>query len=171
MNKDGWRGDSPVGLRRFGREFITVGHDALAAHRKRYPPTALERCLGEVVLDAIYYNFLHGVELGLKSYLRHIDVVPLQDLRHPSYGHDLCRLLDRSIKHHFLTRCPKLNTTHIEVIRCSNELYKSKQFEYLWIGAAKYLTIDAVAEAAETLITELEQLRMQPAKEPVQAAR
>ena len=32
-----WRGDSPYGLWRFGREFITVGCDALKADRKRHP--------------------------------------------------------------------------------------------------------------------------------------
>ena len=125
MNKERWREDSPFGLRRFGREYITVGHDALEADRKRNPPTTLERCLGTVAPDAIYYNFLHGVELGLKSYLRHIDAVPLQALRHCPYGHDLCRLVDKSIKHGLLTKCPKLDETQIEVIRCSNKIYAS----------------------------------------------
>ena len=27
-NKEEWRDDSPIGLRRFGEEFITVGKDA-----------------------------------------------------------------------------------------------------------------------------------------------
>ena len=162
--KEEWRGDSPVGLRRLGAEFIKVGQDALEAYRRRNPPTLLDQDLGEVAHDAIYYNFLHGIELGLKSYLRHTNAVPLRDLRSSSFGHDLCCLLDKSIEHGFHTECPELKDAHIEVIWCSSERYRSKEFEYIQIGAAQYPPIDAVAEAAETLITELKELQMKPAK-------
>ena len=161
-----WRGDSPVGLRRFGEEFITVGNDALKAHRKRNPPTALEQHLGEIAPHPIYYNFLHGVELGLKSYLRHIDAVSLQSLRSPSYGHNLCRLLDESIRHGLRQQCPRLEDPHIEVFRFANEVYRPKDFEYISIGFAQYPPIDVVAKAAKTLIAELKELPMQPAKQP-----
>ena len=166
MSGEEWRGDSPVGLRRFGAEFITVGKDALEAYRKRNPPTLLDEHSGEVAPDAIYYNFLHGVELGLKSYLRHIDAVPFKDLRSHLYGHNLCSLLDESIKGGLRARCPKLEDAHIDVIRCLNEYYMRKQFEYVQIGLAQYQTIDVVATTAETLIAGLKQLPMQPAKQP-----
>ena len=166
MSEEEWRGDSPVGLRRFGEEFITVGKDALKAHRRKNPPTLLEQHLGEVAPHAIYYNFLHGVELGLKSYLRHIDAIPLKKLRSRSYGHDLCRLLDVAIRHGLRARCPRLEDPHIDVIRCSNERYMQKEFEYIRTGLARYPPIDAVAKAAKTLIDELNGLRMQPAKQP-----
>ena len=45
---EGWQGDSPFGLRRFGAEFIQVGHDALDAYRRRNPPTLLDQHAGEV---------------------------------------------------------------------------------------------------------------------------
>ena len=167
MKGEEWRGDSPVGLRRIGGEFIAVGRDALEAYRQKNPPTLLEQHSEMVAPDAIYYNFLHGVELGLKSYLRHINAVPLQDLRSLPYGHDLCRLLDESIRLDLRIACPKLEEVHIETIRYSNKLYMPKEFEYIRIGFAQYLAIDAVAEAAETLITELKELRMQPAKQPI----
>ena len=167
MRGEEWRGDSPVGLLRFGAEFITAGQDTLKAYRKRNPPTPLEQHSGEVAPDAIYYNFYHGVELGLKSYLRHIDAVTLQNLRNRPYGHDLCCLLDESIRHGLRAKCPKLEDAHIEVIRCSNELYMPKEFEYIRIGLARYPSIDAVANAAKTLIAELKELPMQPAKQPI----
>ena len=166
MDKEEWRGDTPFGLRRYGREFVTVGDDALRAHRKRNPRTLLDQHLGEVAPDAIYYNFLHGVELGLKSYLRHTGAVSLRSLRSPSFGHDLSRLLDKSIEHRLRALCPKIADTHVDVIRRSTELYGSKQLEYIRVGAAHYPPIDAVAEAADTLITELEKLPMQPATQP-----
>ena len=37
-----WRGDSPVGLRRLGREYITVGRDALRAHIGRQQTIMLQ---------------------------------------------------------------------------------------------------------------------------------
>ena len=166
MDKEEWRGDSPIGLRRYGREFVTVGHDALKAHRTRNPCTLLDQHLGAVAPDAIYYNFMHGVELGLKSYLRHTDAVPLRSLRRRSFGHDLSRLLDESIEHGLRTACPELRDIHIEAIRCGNELYKAKEFEYIWIGFSQYPPIDAIAEASETLMTELKKLPMKPATQP-----
>ena len=166
MDKEEWRGDSPIGLRRYGREFVTIGHDALKAHRTRYPCTPLDQHLGTGAPGAIYYNFLHGVELGLKSYLRHTDAVPLRRLRSRSFGHDLSRLLDVSIEHGLRTACPELRDIHIETIRFGNEPYKDKEFEFIRIGGAQYPTIDAIAEASETLMNELEKLPMKPATQP-----
>ena len=173
---DEWRGDSPFGLRRFGREFIRVGCDALDAYRKSLPelgdpgttPFRREQLLA-VAPDAIYYNFLHGIELGLKSYLRHVDAVPLQALRRHPFGHDLSRLLGEAInKHNLRTACPKLTDTHIDAIHHSSPLYASKEFEYIYIGFVSLVGIDEVAEAAETLINDLCKLRMKPAQPPGQ---
>ena len=163
-----WRGDSPFGLRRFGGEFITVGRDALEACTRRDPPTLLEKCSSLVVPDPIYYNFLHGVELGLKSYLRHVDAVTLQVLRRPPFGHDLTRLLDKALDHSLRHECPELTDTHLKAIYGSNEIYASKRFEYIHIGFGSLVGIDQVAEAAETLIAGLKKLPMKPAQDPGQ---
>lgn len=136
------------------------------AQKKRNPPTFLGKHSGEIAPDAIYYNFLHGVELGLKSYLRHIDSVPIKDLRSRSYGHNLCRLLDESIQHGLCAKCPKLTRVHLETLRCSSEFYMQKEFEYIRIGFAQSPTINAVKEAAEMLIFGLNKLPIQPAKQP-----
>lgn len=125
----------------------------------------MEEHTGEVVSDAIYYNFLHGVELALKSYLRHIDAVNLQELRRPPYGHNLCSLLDKSISLNLRAVCPKLKDSHIDAIHRSNKRYMQKELEYVHIGLAEYPTINVVAKAAETLIAELKELRMESAKQ------
>lgn len=167
MKREEWREDSPIGLRRFGKDFITVGLDALSAHRVRYPLSPLDLASGEIIPEAIYYNFLHGVELGLKSYLRHIDAVSIRDLRSHLYGHNLCRLLDKSIQHGLRAKCPKLTRFHLDTIRCANELYMPKEFEYIRIGFAQVPIINAVKETAEVLFCGLNRLPMQPAKQPI----
>ena len=171
---DEWRGESPFGLWRYGDEFITVGRDALDAHRERdpelrdpgYSQYAREEML-KYAPDAIYYNFLHGVELGLKSYLLHVETGPLEKLRH-QFGHNIARLLDEALQRGLCSQCPELTDTHIEVIRHSSQLYTSKQFEYIHIGFVSLVGIDQVAEAAETLIAGLKKLPMKPAQDPGQ---
>ena len=167
--KDEWREDSPVRLRGLGREYIMVGRDALEADKKRHPRTPLDTHAGEVVTDPIYYNFLHGVELGLKSYLRHVKAVTLQDLKHSrKFGHDLTRLLDKALKHGLCGQCSELTNAHLGTIRFLSPIYMDKQFEYSRIGFASYVPINQVAEAAETLITGLFKLPMKPAQLPDQ---
>ena len=161
-----WREASPYGLRRYGEQFITVARDALEAYRNRNPPpSVLEKCVGETALEAIYYNFLHGVELGLKSYLLHVEAVEFRVLRR-QFGHNLTRLLDEALKHGLCRQCPKLTDDHLKAICLSSPLYKRKQFEYIRIGAVSIPPIPKVAEAAETLIAGLKELNMRVAKAP-----
>ena len=169
MGGEEWRGDSPVGLLNDGREFIKVGHDALCCHRKRQkkllgpsqePPLDLQ---GEIAPFAIYYNFLHGVELGLKAYLRHVDAVTLKNLKSRRFGHNLASLLDEALKHGLCSQCPELTVTNLAVIRSLSPIYADKQFEYIRIGGVQLEPVAQVAEAAETLIAELKKLRMKAA--------
>ena len=145
---DQWRENSPFGLRRYADEFTKVGEAALNQ--------------GQDVSFAAYYNFLHGVELGLKSYLLQVGAEGLQSLRR-GYGHNLARLLDKSIDHDLRTRCPSLTNTHIDAIKGSSELYKNKQFEYISIGGIQLMPIDHVAAAAKALITGLNTFPMRTA--------
>lgn len=163
MMNDSWRQDSPFGLRRYGKQFVTVGQDALEAHRRRSFGTASTQVRLVVAPDAIYYNLLHGVELGLKAYLRQIDAVSLSDLRRPPYGHNLSSLIEKSINCNLLANCPKLKKLHIDALHSANQLYMNKEFEYIRIGFVQYPPIEVVAEAADTLITSLENIRMRPA--------
>ena len=163
-----WREASPIGLRRYGEEFIRVARDALEAHRKRNPPlSALENHVGEFAPDPIYYNFLHGVELGLKSYLLHVGAVKLRDLRR-QFGHNLTRLLEKALDHDLRRQCSELTDTHLDPIRNLSPVYESKQLEYIHIGFCSSGPVDIrkVADAAETLIAGLKELRMRVANPP-----
>ena len=169
MRGEEWREASPVGLQRNGEEFITVARDALAAYRKRQPelsnpqvPQYRKDQLLETAPFPIYYNFLHGIELGLKSYLLHVEAATLEDLRN-RFGHKLACLLGEACKYNLRSQCPKLTGTHIGAIDNSSPLYEDKQFEYIKTGGMSLVHINHVAAAAETLIAGLKKLRMKPA--------
>ena len=154
------RQDRTIGLWRFGCEFLTIGHDALACHRKREKehrgPNRSHVAPREVSSFPIYYNFLHGIELGLKAYLRHVDAVPLEELRNPKkYGHDLDRLLTKALCHGLREACPELTDSHVDTIRFSSGLYAKKEFEYIRIGGVQLVPIEQVVEAADILIAGL----------------
>lgn len=172
MGAGGWMEGSPFGLRRFGVEFITVARDALKAYRDREPELHDRQVLQfrreqllELAPFPIYFNFLHGVELGLKSYLLQVGPEPLGEIR-KRFSHRLDCLLDEARKYDLHRQCPELKQTHIDVIRHSSQLYASKQFEYIRTGGVSLVPIDQVAEAAETLITGLKRLPMEPARPP-----
>lgn len=145
---------------RVGCEFVTAGYDALACHRKREKnrrgPNRSHAPPGEHVPFPIYYNFLHGIELGLKAYLRHVKAVPLKDLRNQKkFGHHLNRLLKKALCHHLREACPELTERHIATVCCSSRLYARKEFEYIRIDGAQLPPIDQVVAAADTLIAGL----------------
>ncbi len=149
----------PGGLWRYGLEFITVGHDALDSHRKREiasrSPSRSHVPPSSRAPFPIYYNFLHGVELGLKAYLLHVEAATIKELRSNKFGHNLDRLLNTALDCDLRSHCLELTDTQIFAICSSNELYASKQFEYITIGRAQLMPIDSVAEAADTLIAGL----------------
>ena len=165
-SKDEWRGDTPAGLRRFACQFITVGRDALDCNRKRDPPV---QWLPEIAPEAIYYNFLHGIELGLKAYILQFGAATIGSLRR-NFGHDLEHLLREACDCGLRQRCPRLSDEHTEAIRASSSLYKGKEFEYIRIGAVQQLPIGVVAKAAETLLADLLELEMRPAQHREDAA-
>ena len=160
--RENWREDSPYGLRRFGEEFITVGRVALCCHRKKHPPSLLDREWGETAPDAIYYNFLHGIELGLKAFLRHVDAVPLRELR-LQFGHNVDRLLEEALQHNLWQHCPDLTLAHICTIRLASPLYSSSQLGYPRIGGVSMPDIACVCKAARALRSGLRSLDMSPA--------
>ena len=147
----------PIGLWRYGCEFVTTAHDALACHRKREKegrhPNRSHVPSSKLAPFPIYYNFLHGIELGLKAYLLYVDAVPLTDLRR--YGHHLDHLLKKAICHDLRNVCPELTDSHIDTTLCLSGSYAKKEFEYIQPGGAQLMPINQVVEVAETLIAGL----------------
>ena len=166
---ENWREMSPIGLQRYAIEFITVGRDALDKHRKRH---IADRGPGRDHVPynlpppfPIYYNFLHGMELGLKAYLLHVNAVTIGDLKSEQLGHNLANLLDKALEHDLCIKCPELTDSIIQVIRFSSSAYADKRFEYIRIGGLQLKPIDEITDAADTLINGLNQLDMQSSGE------
>ena len=137
----------------YGRAFINTAGDALRIYQKENPTSDLR----EPTLFPIYFNFLHGIELGLKSYLVHETGMLDKELR--GVGHKLDDLLAKALHHHLRRACTKLTLTNISVIRFFSEHYATKKFEYVWMGGSmKMLPIYMVAETAKTLISNLEHI-------------
>ena len=112
---------------------------------------------------AIYFNFLRGIELGLKSYLVHEAEMLEKELRKKEWGHNLDRLLEEALKHPLQSACTELTDTDLEVIRHSSEPYSSKKFEYIWMGGSlEMLPIDQVAKTTDNLIFGVEDLVRKP---------
>ena len=126
-------------------EFITVVRDALKCRRNRevsrrgsgyeyVPPD-------QIVPFPIYFNFLHGIELGLKTYLLHVNAATINDLKSKRLEHNLSNILDKALEHGLRSNCPELTDSVICVIRFSSSTYADKQFEYIRIGERFNLVI------------------------------
>ena len=162
------RGEAgPVGFWHDGVEFIAVGHDALDGFRRR---ERADRGPGRAHVPAsptapfpVYFNFLHGVELALKSYLLHAEVVQVDGLKR-DFGHGLHSLMEAALEHDLHARCPSLEDAHIDVVMFSSSAYVTKQFEYRRTGGVQLAPIDTVAEAAVALIVDLGALFVAPGR-------
>ena len=149
-----------AGLWFYGLEFIETAADALAAYKKKNPTKPIGPGYAPF---AIYFNFLHGIELCLKSYLVHEAGMCDEDLRSKEFRHNLDRLLDEAICHRLRGACTELTDTDLETIRYSSKNYSYKNFEYMWMGGSlEILPIDQVAKTAKVLRSGLENLVWAP---------
>ena len=149
-----------AGLWFYGQEFIETAVDALAAYKKKNPTNPIGPGYAPF---AIYFNFLHGIELCLKSYLVHEAGMRDEDLRSKEFGHNLDRLLDEALCHRLRDACTELTNTDLETIRFSSKNYSSKNFEYIWMGGSlEMLPIDQVAKTAKVLRSGLKNLVWAP---------
>ena len=146
-----------AGLWSDGREFIETAAAALAFYKKKNPTNPNGPGYASF---AIYFNFLHGIELSLKSYLVHEVGMREKELRDPNkFGHNLDRLLDKALCHRLQCACTELEDIDIKAIRFLSEPYSSKKFEYIWMGGRlEMLNIDQVAKTANHLSSGLRDL-------------
>lgn len=112
-------------------EAAKIVHDA-----KFKPSTIIPRC----------YLFSHSIELSYKSYLLH-NGIPLRDLIQ-KYGHDLEKALDKAMTYEFLKNTNNPND-HIRVIKCLNQYYCKKEFEYLSLRKKSLPFIEDVDRVAK----------------------
>ena len=120
---------TPIGLARYAREFFDC---ALAADNK------VGRRPGFEIIAPIPVMYLvgHSIELCLKSYLA-FQGVPLSDLRTKKYGHDLVRCLKKA-KELGLNTHVKFDDGEQHALAVLNELYSTKQLNYIVTGAKEF---------------------------------
>ncbi len=152
-----WRQATPPGLRRYANEYDQVAKDALEAFRAKLPESQRHH---SHVPFAIYYNFLHAIELALKSYMVHTGS-DLGELRR--VGHNLEEALDLYIEKGIRDNCPKLTDLLVGTIRHASPTYKDKDFEYIRVGPIQLEHIDQIAMASSALLAGIGNIEMQPA--------
>ena len=97
-----------------GKAFIGIGHNELTRDWKDVFQTQQSKSL-----PPISYNFLHGIELGLKAFLLHSDkrILPIDLKGKEGYGHDIVNLLKDTARHGLVQERPiviKSEDEHME---------------------------------------------------------
>ncbi len=134
---------TPIGLARYAREFFDC---ALAADDK------VGRRPGFEIIAPIPVMYLvgHSVELCLKAYLT-FQGVSLQELRTRKYGHDLDKCLKKA-KELGLNTHIKLDDDEYHALSVLNELYSTKQLNYIVTGAKQFPVFGPIESACKKLL-------------------
>lgn len=106
------------------------------------------------------YLVCHSIELGLKAFLS-IRGLPMIDLAHGSYGHNLTAILEQTEATGLLAMVP-LSGSHRDAIRLASIYYFGKVFEYPAVGEAmsgyrSMPPIDTLLDAASIIVQSLRQ--------------
>ncbi|MGY6216338.1 hypothetical protein ACW73L_14360 [Methylolobus aquaticus] len=110
-----------------------------------------------VVIPALYL-LGHSIELSLKAFLLHRGLA-LEDL--PLIGHDLEKALGEATARGLSSHL-ELSGDQREALRCLNELYKSKELEYIKTGEKVFPGLILIAALAECLVQAVCRLVGQP---------
>lgn len=133
---------TPVGLARYASEF----HDAaLGADRILGTKPGYELFAPIPVL----YLIGHSIELSLKAFLLHKGVT-LQELR-TGYGHDLHKCF-RKAKELELLGGVTFGESELAAFEILNDLYSTKQLEYIITGAKRFPTFGYIQSMSQKLI-------------------
>lgn len=120
---------TPVGLARYAREFFdcALAADDKVGHRPGF----------EIIAPIpVMYLVGHSIELCLKSYLA-FRGVPLRDFRSKKYGHNLMKCLKKA-KELGLNEHVTLDDGEQRALAVLNELYSTKQLNYIVTGAKEF---------------------------------
>jgi len=118
-----------VGFARYATEFFEC---ALAADDKVGKRPGVEI----IAPIPVMYLVGHSIELCLKAYLILHDV-PLKELYSKQYGHDLKKSLKKA-KELGLDSHVKLNSGELRAFMALNELYATKQLNYIVTGTKRF---------------------------------
>ena len=131
-----------VGLARYAFEYIEAAllvdeHDADARPGNQISPVPA------------YFLALHGIELTLKSYLRH-QGVPLRELRSKKYGHDVHACYRKSKELGLLHRFSE-QTADVDGLRLLIDLNNDHGLRYIKTGSKQFPLWSLVAPLAVRL--------------------
>ena len=119
----------PTGLARYAREFYDT---AIAADRV----VGMRPGFEIIAPIPVMYLVGHSIELGLKSFLLH-EGIPLDDLPKKKYGHNLINCFTKA-KELGLLKVVNFEAIEIEGLKVLNELYSTKQLNYMVTGSKQF---------------------------------
>jgi len=134
---------TPVGLARYAREFFdcALAADDKVGHRQGF----------EIIAPVpVMYLVGHSIELCLKSYLAFCGV-PLSDFRTKTYGHDLVKCLKKAKELGLCTHV-ELDEAEMHALNVLNELYSTKQLNYIVTGAKEFPVFGPIQTASTKLL-------------------
>ncbi|WP_252270984.1 hypothetical protein [Pseudomonas subflava] len=134
---------TPIGLARYAHEFYGAAK-AVEVQSATENPRKLIPSIPSLYLIG------HSIELGLKSYLLNKGV-QLRELRSKKYGHDL-HACHRKAKELGLLSHVKFKPEEEGAMELLNQLYSTKQLEYIVTGAKALPIFEQVESFARTLI-------------------
>ena len=120
---------TPIGMARYARDFFdtAMAADEDVGMRPGY----------EIIAPVpVMYLVGHAIELGLKSYLLHHGVT-LDELPKRKYGHNLEKCFKKA-KELGLSQIVSFEDGEVEGMRVLNELYCTKQLNYIESGAKQF---------------------------------
>jgi hypothetical protein len=132
----------PVGLARYAREFheAAMGADCTLGMKPGY----------EIIAPIpVLYLIGHSMELSLKAFLMHKGVT-LDDLpKH--FGHDLGKCFEKAIELGLL-RAITFDKHELEAFSVLNDLYSTKQLEYIVTGAKTFPAFGHLQSMSQKLL-------------------
>ncbi|MGJ0517116.1 MAG: hypothetical protein ACR65O_15335 [Methylomicrobium sp.] len=140
---DDSRRTTPIGLARYAREFFEC---ALAADDKVGQKPGYDF----IAPIPVMYLVGHSMELCLKAYLA-FHGVPLHELRSKKYGHDLKKCLKKA-KELGLNVHVSLDDGELHAFEVLNELYSTKQLNYIVTGAKQFPVFGPIETACKKLL-------------------
>ncbi|MEX2489659.1 MAG: hypothetical protein WD356_09070 [Pseudomonadales bacterium] len=108
--------------------------------------------LGHEIIAPIPVLYLvgHAIELSLKSYLV-FHGIPLKDLPTKKYGHDLLKILKKA-KELGLGSLVNFDPGEMQALEVLNDLYSSKQLNYIVTGSKNYPSFGPIQSACSKLL-------------------
>jgi hypothetical protein len=134
---------TPIGMLRYAEDFMEA---AIAAQEKMRSNSASI----DIAPAPVLFLVGHAIELSLKSFLLTRDVT-LEALRSRDYGHQLHRCL-RKAKELELLDLVEITTDENDALTLLDDLYASKQLQYIVTGLKRYPPFRPIEQLALKLI-------------------